>query len=222
MWTPLALSLQVAGLATVLSAAAGILIAAALAGRRHPLANLLDAGINLPLVLPPTVLGYYLLVALGARSPLGIWLESLGIRLVFTWQGAVIAASIVALPLIVQSTKAAIEAVEPSLQDVARTLGRSEAAIFLSVTLPLAWRGLLAGSMLAFSRALGEFGATLMVAGNIPGRTQTLSIAIYDAVQSGNAAAANWMALLLTTVAVLLLLGMRTIGQALAGGKPGG
>lgn len=222
MWTPLALSLRVAGLATVLSAAAGILIAAALAGRRHPLANLLDAGINLPLVLPPTVLGYYLLVALGARSPVGIWLESLGIRLVFTWQGAVIAASIVALPLIVQSTKAAIEAVEPSLQDVARTLGRSEAAIFLSVTLPLAWRGLLAGSMLAFSRALGEFGATLMVAGNIPGRTQTLSIAIYDAVQSGNAAAANWMALLLTTVAVLLLLGMRTIGQALAGGKPGG
>ncbi len=222
MWTPLALSLRVAGLATVLSAAAGILIAAALAGRRHPLANLLDAGINLPLVLPPTVLGYYLLVALGARSPVGIWLESLGIRLVFTWQGAVIAASIVALPLIVQSTKAAIEAVEPSLQDVARTLGRSEAAIFLSVTLPLAWRGLLAGSMLAFSRALGEFGATLMVAGNIPGRTQTLSIAIYDAVQSGNAEAANWMALLLTTVAVLLLLGMRTIGQALAGGKPGG
>jgi molybdate transport system permease protein len=222
MWTPLALSLRVAGLATVLSAAAGILIAAALAGRRHPLANLLDAGINLPLVLPPTVLGYYLLVALGARSPVGIWLESLGIRLVFTWQGAVIAASIVALPLIVQSAKAAIEAVEPSLQDVARTLGRSEVAIFLSVTLPLAWRGLLAGSMLAFSRALGEFGATLMVAGNIPGRTQTLSIAIYDAVQSGNAEAANWMALLLTTVAVLLLLGMRTIGQALAGGKPGG
>jgi molybdate transport system permease protein len=222
MWTPLALSLRVAGLATLLAAGAGILIAAVLAGRRHPLANLLDAGINLPLVLPPTVLGYYLLVALGARSPVGIWLESLGIRLVFTWQGAVIAASIVALPLIVQSTKAAIEAVEPSLQDVARTLGRSEAAIFLSVTLPLAWRGLLAGSMLAFSRALGEFGATLMVAGNIPGRTQTLSIAIYDAVQSGNAQAANWMALLLTTVAALLLLGMRTIGQALAEGKRGG
>ncbi|MEK6587568.1 MAG: molybdate ABC transporter permease subunit [Chloroflexota bacterium] len=222
MWTPLALSLRVAGLATLLATLLGILIAALLAKRRNLLANLFAVGVNLPLVLPPTVLGYYLLVVLGARSPLGAWLESLGIPLVFTWQGAVIAASIVALPLVVQSTKAAIEGVDPSLRDVARTLGRSEASIFLSVTLPLAWRGLLAGSMLAFSRALGEFGATLMIAGNIPGRTQTLSIAIYDATQAGNLQAANQMALLLTIVAVLFLLGMRYLGQALAEARPRG
>ena len=222
MWSPVGLSIRVAGFATLFALVFGIVIAALLAHRRGVAANATDAAVNLPLVLPPTVLGYYLLVLLGAQSPLGRWLESIGIPLVFTWQGAVVAATIVALPLVVGSTRAAIEAVDPDLRDVARTLGRSDMAIFLAVILPLAWRGLLAGGMLAFARALGEFGATLMVAGNIPGRTQTLPIAIYDSVQAGDMDTANSQALLLTVVAVLVLISMRYIGSALTGRQSDG
>ncbi len=216
MWEPLVLSLAVSGIATLLATATGILIAFALSRWRGPVAGLLDAAANLPLVLPPTVLGYYLLVTLGARSPIGVWLEGLGVPLVFTWRGAVVAAMTVSLPLVVQSAKAAFDSVNPEFGDVARTLGHSEAGIFLTITLPLAWRGVLAGSMLAFSRALGEFGATLMVAGNIPGRTQTLPLAIYDAVQTGDRLRANGLALLLTATAVLALLGIRRLGRRIA------
>lgn len=219
LWQPLLLSLRIAGAATALALILGVALAALLAGRRHPLAGLLDAAANLPLVLPPTVLGYYLLTALGARSPLGMWLGSMGFPLVFTWRGAAVAAAVVATPLVLQSCKAAFETVDPELHDMARTLGRSELAIFLQVTLPLSWRGVLAGATLAFARALGEFGATLMVAGNIPGRTQTLPIAIYDAVQAGDAARANHLALALTLAAVILLLGLRLLGRSLAGKK---
>jgi molybdate transport system permease protein len=137
----------------------------------------------------------------------------MGIRLTFTWYGASIAAALVAFPLIVQSTRAALEAVDPTLEDVARTLGRSNFNIFLTISLPLAWQGVLAGTMLAFSRALGEFGATLLVAGNIPGSTQTLPIAIYDAVQSGNQDLANSMALILTITAIILLFLIRRLAQ---------
>ncbi len=217
MWDPLLLSLRVAGLATILAVVLGLMAAVALARWRNPLGSLLDATVNLPLVLPPTVLGYYLLVAWGARSPLGALLDRLGIPLIFTWRGAVLAAAAVALPLVVQASKAAIESVDPELHDVARTLGRSETAIFFSVTLPLAWRGVLAGAMLAFARALGEFGATLMVAGNIPAKTQTLPLAIYDAVQRGDQEAANLMALLLTVTAVLLLVLIKRLGHTLLG-----
>jgi molybdate transport system permease protein len=213
MWDPLLRSLQVAGLATVLATALGIAIAFALVRWKTPAAGLLDAVAHLPLVLPPTVLGYYLLVALGARSPLGAWLEEIGLPLVFTWRGAVVAAMTVSLPLVVQSSRAAFESIHPELGDVARTLGHSEVDIFLGITLPLAWRGVLAGSMLAFSRALGEFGATLMVAGNIPGRTQTLPLAIYDAAQTGDRLTANGLALLLTATAVLALAGIRRLGR---------
>jgi len=132
-----------------------------------------------------------------------------------------VAAAVVATPLVLQASKAAFETVDPDLRDMARTLGRSELAIFLQVTLPLAWRGVLAGATLAFARALGEFGATLMVAGNIPGRTQTLPIAIYDAVQAGDQARANQLALALTLAAVILLLAIRVIGRSLAGEKKG-
>lgn len=215
MWQPLVLSLKIAGFATTIALVGGVLLAAALARRRSPLSDLLDAAANLPLVLPPTVLGYYLLVLLGARSPLGAWLQELGFPLVFTWRGAVIAASIVALPLVVQSSKAAIEAVDPDLKDVARTLGRSEWGILVTVDLPLAWRGVLAGGMLAFARALGEFGATLMVAGNIPGSTQTLPIAIYDAVQTGDQVRANALALALTITAILALILIRRLGRGI-------
>lgn len=211
--TPLFLSLRVAGFATLLAITLGVPIAAALARKTHFLAHFLDATANLPLVLPPTVLGYYLLVAFGNRSPIGSALDSIGIRLTFTWYGAVIAAGLVALPLVVQSTRAALEGIDPDLEDVARTLGRTNLSVFLSISLPLAWRGVFAGGMLAFSRALGEFGATLLVAGNIPGSTQTLPIAIYDAVQSGDQNLANGMALILTITAMMLLILIRRLSQ---------
>ncbi len=211
IWVPLSISLRVASLATLIALLAGVSIATLLANWRHPLNPLLDTLFNLPLVLPPTVLGYYLLVLWGAESPLGAWLHRIGLPLVFTWRGAVLAASLVALPLVVQSSRAALEAVDPNLQDVARTLGRSEISIFFTVSLPLARRGILAGGILALARALGEFGATLMVAGSIPGRTQTMPIAIYDAVQGGEQARANVLAFALTLTAVALLLLIRHI-----------
>lgn len=207
---PLWLSLRVAVLATMLALILGVALAWVLARRRFPGRDLLAAAVTLPLVLPPTVLGYYLLVALGRGSPIGRLLEgTLGISLVFTWQGAVVASSVVALPLVVRSTQAAFEAINPDLENAARTLGRSEVAIAFTVTMPLAWRGIVAGAVLAFARAIGEFGATLMVAGNIPGKTQTMPIAIYDAVQSGNMALANGLVLIITaaTLVVLVLLG---------------
>ena len=213
MWQPLWLSLQVASLATLLALVTGVGLAIWLAHRDTTLGNLVDGIANLPLVLPPTVLGYYLLVTLGARSPLGQWLEQLGLPLVFSWRGAVVVAAIVALPLVVQSTRAALESVDPALGDVARTLGRPEWGILLSISLPLARRGILAGAVLAFARALGEFGATLMIAGNIPGRTQTMPIAIYDAVQAGDQARANSLVLVLTLVAVLMLAGVRRLSS---------
>ena len=221
IWHPLLPSVRIAGVATGLALLLGVGLAQLLAGRRLPLAGLVDTAANLPLVLPPTVLGYFLLTALGARSPLGVWLDALGLPLVFTWRGAAVAAAVVATPLVLQASKAAFETVDPDLRDMARTLGRSELAISLQVPLPLAWRGVLAGATLAFARALGEFGATLMVAGNIPGRTQTLPIAIYDAVQAGDQARANQLALALTLAAVLLLLAIRVMGRSLAGEKKG-
>ena len=166
--------------------------------------------LTLPLVLPPTVLGYYLLVVVGRRGWIGGWLEdTLGIRLVFTWQGAVLAAAIVAFPFVCKSARAAFENVDVQLEQAARVLGLGAAAVFFRITLPLAWRGILAGVLLAFARAFGEFGATLMVAGSIPGRTQTLSIAVYEAVQAGQDDLANLLVLLTSTacIAVLLLAG---------------
>lgn len=217
MLEPLLLSIRVAGFATALALIVGVLIAAFLIRWRHPLAGLLNAAVNLPLVLPPTVLGYYLLVLWGARSPLGAWLESLGVPIVFSWRAAVVAAATVAVPLVVQSSKAALQSVDPNLHDVARTLGRSETEIFFTITLPLAWRGVTAGGVLAFARALGEFGATLMVAGNIPGQTRTLPIAIYDSVQRGDTATANVLALVLTSTAVVLLVAIQTLGKTIVG-----
>ncbi|NIS82828.1 MAG: molybdate ABC transporter permease subunit [Anaerolineales bacterium] len=217
MWQPMLLSLRIAGLSAVIALIIGVFVATVITRWRNPLTTFFDAAVNLPLVLPPTVLGYYLLVTFGARSPIGEWLDQIGLPLVFTWRGAVVAASFVAIPLVVQSTKAAIETVDPNLSDVARTLGRSEWAIFFTVTLPLARHGVLAGAMLAFARALGEFGATLLVAGNIPGSTQTLPLAIYDSVQSGDYQRANLLALALTVTAILLLILIRRLGYTLIG-----
>lgn len=211
-WFPVYLSLKIAAFATLLALLAGIPLAWVLARRKVPLADLWGTLVLLPMVLPPTVLGYYLLLLIGRQSPLGKLLEERNVVLVFTWQAGVLASAIVALPLVVRAAQAGFEAVDRDLEDAARTSGASEVAVFRLVTLPLAWRGILAGAVLAFARAMGEFGATLMVAGNIPEQTQTLSIAIYDAVQAGNDQLANGLVLLISalTVVVLLLVGRLT------------
>ena len=206
-WFPLLLSLRVASLATLLAAALGIAGAYLLAKGRFPGRGLLEAVASLPIVLPPTVLGYYLLVTLGARSPLGrAWESVFGGPLVFSVSGAVVAATISALPFCLRTARAAIEQVDPRVEAAARTLGLPEWRVALQVTLPLARRGVLAGVALGFARALGDFGATVMVAGNIPGRTQTMPVAVYDAVQAGDDARAGALALILAAVAVAVLL----------------
>lgn len=204
---PLFLSLKVAGIATLIAALTGISIAWLAAKREFFGKEVLDAILTLPVVLPPTVLGYYLLVLLGRRGPIGSWLETyFGINLIFTWQGAVIAASIVAFPLVYKSARTAFEGVSRQYEDASRVLGKNEVQVFFLVTFPLAIRGILAGSMLAFARALGEFGATLMVAGSLPGKTQTLSIAVYEAVQAGHDQIANFLVLITSIVCIVVLL----------------
>ncbi len=204
--SPLELSLRVASLATLFSFVAATLMVWLLARKRGPLPALLDALCTLPLVLPPTVLGYYLILLVGRRGVFGHWLADMGINLIFSWQGAVVAATVVVFPLIYKSARAALEQVDPHLENAARTLGSSEWRVFVSVSLPLAWRGIFAGLMLAFARGMGEFGATLMIAGNIPGKTQTLALAIYDAFQAGNDVQAVWLVIITSAVCVSLLM----------------
>jgi molybdate transport system permease protein len=177
-----------------------------LARTRFPGKSLFAGILILPLVLPPTVMGFYLLQLLGRRSIVGHWLEqSLGITFVFHWSGAVVASAAAAFPLFLLPARGAFEAIDPSLEDVARLLGRNELSVFCSVTLPMARRGLAAGVVLAFARALGDFGATLMVAGNIPGLTQTAALAIYDAVQVNDTQRAGWLTLWISLVSILAL-----------------
>jgi molybdate transport system permease protein len=203
---PLWLTLKIALLATLLAGAVGIALGWWMSQRRFAGKNLVDALLMLPMVLPPTVLGYYLIVLIGRNGVLGQYLDRwFGINLMFTWQGAVIAASLVSLPLIYKAARAAFEEVDARFLHAARTLGAGEAEVFLRIALPLALRGIAAGLMLAFARAMGEFGATLMIAGNLPGKTQTLSIAIYDAVQAGNDAQALWLTLVISVVCVVVL-----------------
>ena len=222
VWVPLLLSLKVAGWATLLATVAGTAAAYCLSRWRWPGRDLLDAILTLPLVLPPTVLGYYLLVLLGRRGIIGETLAGWGIELVFTWQGAVVAASVVAFPLVFKSARAAFESVDDQLENAARVLGVGEAGVFFRVTLPLAARGIAAGVLLAFARALGEFGATLMIAGNLPGRTQTLSVAIYEAVQAGDDATANMLVLVTSVTCIVVLLAAGKLVPIGAGQRNGG
>ena len=196
-WNATLLSLQVTAVATVFLFVVGLALAYLLARRRIPAQIVLEALINLPLVLPPSVIGYYLLLGLGRGSPVFDWFD---IRIIFTWKAAVVASTVVGLPLMVQTARAAIASVDPALEQAARTLGSSELEILWRVTLPLARRGLIAGLILGSARALGEFGATLMVAGNIPDQTQTLPLAIYDAVQSRQYNLAGQMVLIITVL----------------------
>jgi molybdate transport system permease protein len=206
-WIPLALSLKVAAWSTAINLVLGVAVGLLLARRRFIGREFIDAVLTLPMVLPPTVLGYYLLVLIGKRGPIGAWLyDSFGINLIFTWQGAVIAATLVAFPLVLKAARAAFEGVDPQLEKAARVLGLNEWSVFFRVTLPMAWRGILAGVLLAFARALGEFGATLMVAGSIPGRTQTLSVAVYEAVQAGQDSVANVLVLITSITCIVVLL----------------
>lgn len=198
-----------ASIATLLALLAGVPLAWLLARVRFRGRDLVSVVVLLPMVLPPTVLGYYLLVLVGRQSAIGRFSEAIGLgRIIFTPTAAVLAAFVAALPFLVRAAQAGFEHVDRVYEEAARTLGRSELSIFLSVTVPLAWRGILAGVALGFARAMGEFGTTLMLAGNIPGRTQTASVAIYDAVQAARLADAHVLALILSAVTggVLLLL----------------
>ena len=213
-WFPLWLSLRVATLATLISLALGIWLAYLLANRQFRGKEMLDAIVTLPLVLPPTVLGYYLLVMLGRSSPIGHFYEwAFGGPLVFTWQAAVVASTLHAIPLLVKSARAALETVDRSYEKAARNLGASEWRVFWRVTLPLSRRSIVAATVLAFARALGDFGATLMIAGDIPGRTQTASIAIYDAVESGNTLLARILVMVLSIVAIAIVYAANRLEQ---------
>jgi molybdate transport system permease protein len=221
-WFPLWLSLRVAATATVLAGTTGVALAYLLAKGRFRGRALLEAIVTLPIVLPPTVLGYYLLTTLGVNSPIGRAWESLtGAPLVFTTTAAVIAASISALPFVVRTARAALEDVDPRLEAVARVAGHAEWRVAALVTLPVARRGIGAGVGLGFARALGDFGATVMVAGNIPGRTQTLPIAVYDAVQAGDGSTARTGSFLLAVVAIVVLLAVTQLSTpSRAYGRP--
>ncbi|WP_448562451.1 molybdate ABC transporter permease subunit [Trichothermofontia sp.] len=202
IWQPLILSLQVTLFASFLILVIGLGLGILLGRKRFPGQIFISTLLNLPLVLPPSVVGYFLLLALGRGSPIKEWF---GIDLLFTWQAGAIASTVVALPLMVESTRAAIASVNPELEAAARTLGSKEPEVLWTITLPLAYRGILAGFGLSVARGLGEFGATLMVAGSIPGRTQTLPLAIYDAVQMQRYGLANVMVLIMTAIAFALL-----------------
>lgn len=209
--SPLFISLKVAGTATAVSAFFAIMTAWMLSRRSGPMPAILDSLCSLPLVLPPTVLGYYLILLVGRRGLIGPWLHELGINLIFSWQGAVAAAVVVVFPLIYKSSRAAMEQVDHHYEEAAATLGASKLRILLSVTMPLAWKGILAGIVLAFARGMGEFGATLMVAGNIPGKTQTLALAIYSAFQAGDDARALLIVLVTSLLCCIALIGAELI-----------
>ncbi len=216
IWQPLFLSLQVTFVASILILILGLSLGIFLARTKFRGQIFVSTLLNLPLVLPPSVVGYFLLLALGRGSPIKEWL---GIDLLFTWQAGAIASTVVALPLMVESTRAAIAGVNPELEAAARTLGSTEVEVLWRITLPLAYRGILAGFGLSIARGLGEFGATLMVCGSIPGRTQTLPLAIYDAVQSQEYELANVMVLIMTTIAFALLLWVRLLERKNDQGK---
>jgi molybdate transport system permease protein len=218
---PLLLTLKVASLATIFASILGIVVGKMLGRRRSFTRDVAESLLTLPLVLPPTVLGYYLLVVLGREGFIGAWLmRTFGVSLIFTWQGAVIASAVAAFPLILRAARAAFSEVDMQLENAARSLGATESEVFFRVTLPLAWRGVLAGALLAFARAMGEFGATLMVAGSLPGRTQTLSLAIYDAVMAGDDARANTLVIISLITAVILLIAAAQLLQRARYSKP--
>jgi molybdate transport system permease protein len=204
-WFPVLLSLRVALLATMLTVAVGVPIAWLMARRSLPGREVISVALLTPLVLPPTVLGYYLLMVIGARGPVGRLLNGWNIELAFTWRAAVLAAAVGSFALLVKTAQSGFESIDRRLEQAAQTLGHSEWSIFWTVSLPLAWRSILAGTVLAFCRSLGDFGITLMVAGDIPGRTQTLPLAIYDHVQANQLDQANVLSLISIGIVIALM-----------------
>lgn len=205
IWRITFFSVGVALASTILVLPAGIAVSWLLARKNWPLKSLVETLILLPLVMPPVATGLILLKIFGRRSPVGRWLYEIGVEIVFNWKGVLVAMAVMSFPLLVRSARTSFSEVNPRLERIAATLGASEVRIFFSVTAPLAWRGIVAGSLLAFSRALGEFGATILVAGNIPGKTQTLSLAIFNFVQLGKDSEAYtllWITVVLAFLAV--------------------
>lgn len=203
----LGLTLKISIWATAINLFLAVGLAYIFATKRFALRDTFDALLTLPMVLPPTVLGYYLLVLIGRNGPIGEFLAfHFGIQLIFSWQGAVIAATITSFPLVFKSARAAFESISPQFRQAASSLGVNDLSIFFRVTLPLAWRGIMAGTLLGFARSMGEFGATLMVAGSIPGQTQTLSIAVYEAVQAGQDQLANFLVMIISIVSFVILI----------------
>ncbi len=207
-WSALWLSLQITFFAGLFIFVIGLILAIFLARVEFWGKTLIETIIFLPFILPPSVVGYFLIIALGAGSPLAEWFN---INLLFTWEGATVAATIVGLPLMVQAARSGIAGVDPTLEDAARTMGAAPRQVLWHITLPMAWRGILTGIILGTARALGEFGATLMIAGNIPEQTQTLPLAIYDAVQARRYEAANAMVLVMTMIAFIGLWAARRL-----------
>lgn len=203
---PLVLSFRVALTATLLNILIGLPIAYFLSRNQGRLADFIDTLTNLPVVLPPTVLGYYLLVSLGRQSWIGKFLEDhFDIMIVFTPTGAIIAAMVVSITYIIRSSKAVLADVNEDYLNAARLLGRTELNIFMTIMIPIAWRGIISGITMSFARALGDFGTTLMVAGSIPNKTMTMPIAIYDALQAGNTDMANLLVIIMTSVSIIVL-----------------
>ena len=217
-WQALSLSLRVSFWATLVSLPAGIGVAMLLSRRRFWGRQLLNGLVHMPLILPPVVTGYLLLLTFGRRAPVGAWLEAnLGLVFAFRWTGAALAAGIMAFPLMVRTIRLAVDAVDPGLEEAAATLGASRVWVFVTVTLPLILPGIVAGAVLAFAKAMGEFGATITFVSNIPGETQTLPIAIYSALQiPGGEAAAVKLVIVAVIVAMVALVLSEILGQAVA------
>ena len=214
-WEALSLSLKVATWATVASLPLGVLVAWVLARRRFPGHGILNGVVHLPLVLPPVVVGYVLLIVLGRGGALGGWLyETFGLSLAFTWKGAAVAAAVMAFPLMVRAMRLSLEAVDPGLEQAARTLGATPLRVFFTVTLPLMLPGVITGSVLAFARALGEFGATITFVSNIPGETRTLPLALYNFTQvPGGENSALRLAVLAVIVALIALIASEALAR---------
>ena len=213
-WQAITLSLRVALVSVVTSLPLGVLVAWLLARRSFPGKSLFEGVVHMPLVVPPVVVGYGLLLLFGRRGPAGAWLyDHFGITLIFTWKGAALAAAVMGFPLMVQAIRLSIEAVDRKLEAAARTLGAGPLGVFFTITVPLILPGILVGSVLAFARSLGEFGATIVFVGNIPGETRTIPIAIYTLTQQPEG---DLPALRLSIIALILALAALIASEALA------
>jgi len=212
-WAPLFISLKTSLVGTAIALVLGVPAARLVARLRGRSRAILDGLFALPMVLPPTVLGFFLLMIFGRNSPVGQFLLTLGIRIIFSWTATVIAATVIAFPLIYRTVRASFEQLDGSVLAAARTLGLSETAIFLRLMVPMAWPGIAGGTILGFARALGEFGATLMIAGNIPGRTQTIPVAIYFAAEGGDMQSALTWVLVIVMISFSVVMLLNTVGD---------